>query len=154
MKRINLLASLILMALMLGSSTTFGQSKDFSEIHFYRLKQSMMSGATGMEVKIIMNDKEMGSFSNGTKLTCKVYSEGPIKIKCVGMMAGGIVGSPFVTTLDVKHGEEYHYGIQAYSMTGVKGEVLTEKQKEKMGKEKWADESTKEEDKANPIIKK
>jgi hypothetical protein len=153
MKRVILLASLIL---FLGSATTFGQTKDkdYAEIHFYRLKQSMMSGGTGMEVKITMNDKEMGSFLNGTKLTCKVYSEGPVKIKCVGTMAGGIVGSPFVTNIDVKHGEEYYFGIQAYSMSGVKGEVLTDKQKEKMAKEKWADESTQEEDKSNPIIKK
>jgi hypothetical protein len=152
MKKITLLASLIL--LISTSVTLFAQSKDYAEINFYRLKQSMMSGGTGMEVKITMNDKDMGSFLNGTKLTCKVYSEGSIKIRCVGTMAGGIVGSPFVTTIDVKHGEVYHYGIQAFSMSGVKGEVLNDKQKEKMAKEKWADETTKEENKADPIVKK
>ena len=39
-------------------------------------------------------------------------------------------------------------------MTGVKGEILTEKQKNKMSKTDWADSMNYEEDKTDPIIKK
>jgi len=137
-------------------SKTFGQTpgKDYTTIYFYRLKQGMMSGANSVEVKIMMNDKEIGSLTNGTRLTYKLYSEGSIKIKCVGVFGSGVIGSPYVTTIDFKHGDEYHIGLQAFSMTGVKGEILDEKQKNKMNKETWADQTTKEEDKADPIIKK
>jgi hypothetical protein len=135
---------------------TFSQSagKDYSTIYFYRLKQGLMSGANSVEVKIMMNDKEIGSLTNGTRLTYKFYSEGSIKIKCVGVFGSGVIGQPYVTTIDFKHGEEYHIGLQAFSMTGVKGEILDEKQKNKMNKEVWADQTNREEDKSDPIIKK
>ena len=127
--------------------------KDYAEIYFYRPQQGLMSGATSVDIKIKMNDKEIGALSNGTMMKYRFYSEGPIKIKCIAVMMNSVIGHPWVINIDGKHGEENHIGLWAY-MTGVKGEILTEKKKNKISKTNWADSMNYEEDNADPIIKK
>jgi len=156
MKKLCLLIAFAITAFVILPILAFCQetSKDYTEVIFYHPKQNMMSGATSIEVKVYMNDKEVGGLLNGTKLTYRFYSEGPVKIKCVGTFGGGVIGSPFIANIEGKHGEAHYFSLLAYSMTGIKGEILDEKKKEKMDKTAWVDENTKTEDKADPIIKK
>ena len=127
--------------------------KDYAEITIYRAKQGTMSGATMMDAKIKMNEKEIGSVLNATKLKYKIYSEGSVKIACIGMIAGGPIGKPYVTTIAVKKGEEYHIALTLSNMSGVSGIIMGEKELKKMEKEKFVDQTELEEDKANPVIK-
>jgi hypothetical protein len=122
--------------------------------YFYRVKQSAISGANSVEVKIMMNDKEIGALSNSTTLTYKIFSEGTVKLKCTAMFGGGVIGQPYTITMEVKHGEAYYFGIRASSMNGVKGEILDEEDKSDMEKEEWADQIVCKEDLSDPVIKK
>ncbi|MEP7168564.1 MAG: hypothetical protein ABI855_04285 [Bacteroidota bacterium] len=140
--------------LLLTTFFSFAQdaAKDFTEINFYRIKQSMMSGGAGLEIKVSLNDKEIGSVLNGTIVKYKLYSEGSLKIKGIATGGGGVVGQPAVITIEVKHGQVYNYSASG-GMGGAKLELLDEKQLAKMQKEKFADTVNVEEDKASPVIK-
>jgi hypothetical protein len=156
MKKLSCLIAIAITAFVILPVMTFCQetSKDYTEVVFYHPKQNMMSGANSLEVKVYMNDKEIGGLLNGTKLVYRFYSEGPVKIKCVATFGGGIIGQPFISNIEGKHGESYYFSLLAYSMTGIKGEIIDAKKKDKMEKETWVDTNTKVEDKADPIIKK
>ena len=148
--------TILLTAILFISINIFSQTgdKNYAEIHFYRVKQSVISGATMMEAKIKINEKEVGAFLNATKLTYKIYSQGTIKINCAGYAAGSPLGQPYVTTMEVKNGEVYHIALTLSNMSGVKGIIMDAKEVKKMEKEKFVDQSEVEEDKANPVIKK
>ncbi len=125
----------------------------YAEIFIYRAKQVMMTGANSIDVTVLMNDQEVGHLANATKMSYKVYSEGKIKVKSIGTFAKGSIGSPFVATFDVKHGEEYHIALSVFSAKGLRGHVMDEKMIEEMETKTFVDESQLEEDKSNPLIK-
>jgi len=157
-KQIRVLFGLIVSIVLLGlPGNVLGQSngKDFAEIYVYRANQNMFNGKNPLEVKITMNNKEIGLLQNGTKLKYKVYSKGSIKIKCFLAYSEGSVGKPYYKTIDVENGKEYHVSLKTVSLTGpgVAGKLLDEKGISKITKKKFYDESEYVEDKSNPIIK-
>ena len=135
------LLGFVLMVVFLGTSLySFGQSdENNATINIYRLKESMMSGGSGLSVKIFFNDKEITLLQTNTKLNYKLYTPGSVKVKCVAEFGGSPVGSPYVETFDFEKGKEYHISISAGSMFGVKGEVVDEKGLKKIDKNKFAD---------------
>jgi len=154
MRKKSLVLSMIMAILMIGlSNSSFCQSsdKDYADIYIYREKQSMMSGATGLQAKISLNGKEIGTLLNGTMMKYKLYSQGPIKMKCVAEFGGSGIGSPYIEKIDFENGKEYHIKLSLSSMKGVSGEILNEKQIKKIKKVKFSDEIELEEDKSNLI---
>lgn len=129
------------MTVFLGTSiNSFGQSnEDNATINIYRLKESAMSGGSGLNVKIFFNDKEVAALQTNTKLSYKLFTTGSVKVKCVAEFGGSPIGSPYVETFDFEKGKEYHISISAGSMFGVKGEVVNEKGLKKINKNKFAD---------------
>jgi hypothetical protein len=91
--------------------------KDYSEIHFYRPAKAFIHGTASINLNIIIDDKNIGSLLDATKLEYKLYGEKDVKIKCVANFANGNVGKPFVTTIHVKNGEDYHISLSIMSIT-------------------------------------
>ncbi|HNY02351.1 MAG TPA: hypothetical protein PKG48_07185 [Bacteroidales bacterium] len=147
MKQISCLLLVLLLAGSAGSTYCQTADPESATVHFYRLKESMMSGGTGMNVKIYFADKEIGSMMTNTRFSYKLLSTGPIKIKCVGEMAGGAIGTPYVVTMNLEKGKEYHIALACGSMTGVKGQILEEKDMKKYLKNEYADSVIAEEKK-------
>jgi|GEM_PF-2730322 len=135
------LLGLVLMMVLFGTSYhSNGQSnEDNAMINIYRLKESAMSGASGLSIKIFFNDKEITLLQMNTKLSYKLYTTGRVKVKCVAEFGGSPIGSPYIETFDFEKGKEYHIRISAGSMFGVKGEIVDEKGLQKINKNKFAD---------------
>jgi hypothetical protein len=134
---------------ILGSPTSSlyqGDEKKYADLYLYRPKQSLVSGAIAVEIKISLNDKEIGSLLNNTMMRYRLYSQGPNKMKCVGEVEGGGIGSPYVETINFEHGKEYHVILSFGALKGVSGKILKEKRVKKMRKEKFSDEMELEED--------
>jgi hypothetical protein len=154
MKKTKIVLGCVILFFMLGiSNSMFGQANDEESaiIYIYRIKESMMSGGRGLEAKISLNGKEIGTLLTGTKLKYKLHSVGSLKLKCMAEYSGGGVGSPYVETIQFEKGKEYHIGISVASMKGIEGEILSEKKIKEMSKQKFSDESELEEDKSDPI---
>jgi len=88
-----------------SSTKLYGQSSDSFEITIYRPANSMMSGGAGAELKVSINDQEIGTLLNSSVLHYTVFSEGELKIRFVGVTMGSSVGSPKVIKVVAKHGE-------------------------------------------------
>jgi hypothetical protein len=154
MKETKVVLGWIMVFLMLGiSNSMFGQITDeeCAIIYIYRVQEKKMSGGRGLEAKIHLNGKEIGTLLSGTKLRYKMHSLGSMKLKCVAEFAGGGVGSPYVKTILFEKGKEYHIGLSIASMKGVFGEVMGKQRVKEMGEYKFFDESKLEEDTSNPI---
>ena len=121
---------------------TVAFAQDAATINFYRAEESMMSGGRGLNIKVYMNDKEVGSVQSNTKVIYKGAAAGSTKIKCVALFSTGPVGKPYVETIEIAAGKEYHISLEAGSMFGVKGELLNEKGVKKMAKVKFSDTTT------------
>lgn len=137
----------ITMVTLCMSTSSFCQdtNEEYATINFYRVKESMMSGGTGLTVKIFINDKEVCELLTNTKLSYKLHSIGSAKIKCIAEFSGSGIGAPYVETFNFEKGKEYHIGISAGSMTGVNGESLNEKKLKKIAKHKFSDTIEQEE---------
>lgn len=138
----NKLLGLLIAFLMLSVSfSSFSQANEdeYALINVYRLKESMMSGGTGLTVKVYLNDQEIGSLLTNTKMVYKLHSTGTIKMKCVAEFSGSGIGAPYVETFDFEKGQVYHIKLSAGSMTGVKGEIPNDKLLKKISKNKFAD---------------
>ena len=155
MKKTNKIMLVGMIAFFLTSLTSFAQEgeAEYSTIHFCRAKQGMMSGGTSFNIRININDKEITNIGNGTKISYKVYSEGELKIFCEGEFSGSPVGSPYLETINVTHGQEYCIEFSA-NMTGMKGKLLDEKKAKKTIKAKYKTEYELEEMKDEPLIEK
>ena len=136
-----LLTLIFVTSFFLGANTvSFGQtSEETATINFYRLQESAMSGGRAVNVKIFFDDKEITALQTNMKLTYKLFTTGTVKVKCIGELLGGPIGSPYVETFDFDKGKEYHISLSAGSMFGVKGEVVNEKGLKKINKNKFAD---------------
>jgi len=143
-----LLTLIFITTFFLGSNVSFGQSsEEGATINFYRLKESMMSGGRAMNIKILFDGKEVTALQTNMKLTYKLFTTGTVKVKCIGELMGGPIGSPYVETFDFEKGKEYHISIEAGSMFGVKGKAVNEKGLKKINKNKFADSTVLEEQK-------
>ncbi|MCB9272693.1 MAG: hypothetical protein H6564_01540 [Lewinellaceae bacterium] len=129
-----------------------GNTEGYADLYFYRPKQSMMKGGVAVELKISLNDKEIGSLLRETKMRYRLYSQGPIKMKCMGVLQSGGIGSPFTKTIDFKHGKEYHVVLSFGSAKGVTGEMVSGSKAKKMKKKKFADFTELEEDRLDPVV--
>ncbi|WP_430816490.1 hypothetical protein [Carboxylicivirga sp. RSCT41] len=133
-----ILIAILMLSISLAS---YGQSSedDYALINVYRLKESMMSGGTGLTIKILFNDEEVCQLLTNTKLVYKLHSAGTIKVKCVAEFSGSGIGAPYVETFEFEKGKEYHISLAAGSMTGVKGESISDKKLKKIAQNKFAD---------------
>jgi hypothetical protein len=155
MKKTKIVLVFIMMFLMLSmSNSIFGQAddKDCAIIYIYRVQESMMSGGRGLEAKINLNGKEIGTLLSGTKLKYKLHSLGSFKLKCAAEYAGSGVGSPYVETIQFEKGKEYHLSISVASLKGVLGQILNEKKVKEFQQQKFSDKLELEEDKLDPIV--
>jgi hypothetical protein len=130
----------------------YGQSDGSSKLIIYRPEQSFMSGAAGIEIKVFINDKEIGVMLNGTVLNYTVFSQGALKIKFVAIGMGTTVGSPSVINLEAKHGESTALEVSYKYPKGAEARILNSKEREKIKKLKWADTMNGKEDLENPLI--
>jgi len=137
----NLLGIVIAIFMLSVSCTSYCQTneEEYALINVYRLKESMMSGGSGLTVKVLINEKEVCNLLTNTKLIYKLHSTGTVKIKCIAEFSGSGIGSPYVETFEFEKGKEYHIRLTAGSMTGVKGESINEKKLKKVSKNKFAD---------------
>jgi hypothetical protein len=136
-KLIGLIFTIVFVATGLYS---FGQSnEDHAIINIYRLKESVMSGGSSLNVKVFLNEKEITNLQTNVKLSYTHFSTGNLKVKCIAEFSGSPIGSPFVSTLDIEKGKEYHISINAGSMFGVKGEIVDEKGLKKISKLEFSD---------------
>lgn len=130
------------------STSLIGQSAEGDiTLNIYRLKESTMSGGSGLNVKLFINDKEVTSIMSNTKLIYKMKTAGSTKIKFAAEFGGSPIGSPYVETMDLSAGTEYHISINAGSMFGVKGSIVDANDLKKLAKNKYNDTITLEEGK-------
>lgn len=145
---------LILLIILTCSTSVkvYGQTSESCELIFYRPAQSLMSGGAGIEIKIFINEQEIGMLPNGTVLNYTVFSQGPLKIKFVCLQMGTIVGSPKVINIEAKHGETTAIEVLFKFPKGAEAEILNDKKHEKIKKTKWEDMVTAKENIENPLI--
>jgi len=127
MKRKNYFSLVVLGFVILISSFVQGQDRteDHSTVYFYRPAKSFIFGTGSVNLNIIIDGKKIGSVLDGTKLEYTLYGEKEIKIKCVGNFAAGNVGKPYVKTIQVKNGKEYHITLSVLSISAtIKGTIL------------------------------
>jgi len=134
------------------SPKVYGQSDESSELIIYRPEQSFMSGASGIEIKVFINDQEVGVVLNGTVLNYTVFSQGALKIKFLAIGMGTTVGSPSIINLETKHGETTAIEISYKYPKGAEAKILNAKGHEKVKKLKWADTVKGKEDIEKPFI--
>lgn len=133
--------SMILLMTLACLITTkaYGQSDEGCELIFYRPAQGMMSGGAAAELKIFINDQEVGSLPNGTVLNYTVFSQGTLKIKFVGIVMETTIGSPKVINIDAKPGETIAIEGSVTYPKGANAEILNAKKQAKFKKMKWED---------------
>jgi hypothetical protein len=134
------------------SSKVYGQSDESSELIIYRPEQGMMSGAAGIEIKVFINEQEVGVVLNGTVFNYTVFSQGALKIKFVAIGMGTTVGSPSIINLEAKHGETTAIEISYKYPKGAESKILNSKEHEKVKKLKWADTMNGKEEIEKPLI--
>jgi len=145
--------TLIVLAISGFTKLSAQTNSDACELIFYRPSQSMMSGGAGAELKVYINNQEVGMLPNGTILKYKIYSQGNLKIKFVGIMANTTVGKPMVVNVEAKHGETIEFNTSVTFPDGANAKILaTSKEKEKLKKEKWADVMEEKENIEKPLI--
>ena len=156
MKRNNFFRTTLMLLLIFSFScvSLLGQTNsEACELIFYRPAQGAMSGGAGADLKIYINDQEVGTLANGTVLKYSVFSEGNLKIKFTGIMMGSTTGQPKVLNVDVAHGKTIEFSTSINFPKGADAVVLEKpKDKEKMKKEKWADTMEGKEDLEKPLI--
>jgi len=130
----------------------YGQSAESSELIIYRPEQSFMSGAAGIEIKVFINDQEVGVVLNGTVLNYTVFSQGTLKIKFIAVGMGTTVGSPTIINVEAKHGETSAIQVSYKYPTGAEAKILNSKEHDKVKKLKWADTLNGKEDMEKPLI--
>jgi hypothetical protein len=136
------------------SPTIYGQSAESSELIIYRPEQGAMSGASGIEMKVFINDQEVGVVLNGTVLNYTVYSQGALKIKFIAVGMGTTVGSPTIINLEAKHGEITPIQVSYKFPKGAEAKILNAKEQEKVKKLNWADTMNGKENIEKPFIEK
>jgi len=145
--------TLIILAISGFTKLSAQTNNDACELVFYRPAQSMMSGGAGAELKIYINDQEVGMLPNGTVLKYTVYSQGNLKIKFVGIIMNTTAGQPMVVNVEAKHGETIEINTSVNFPGGANAKILaTPKEKEKLKKVKWADLMEGKENMETPFI--
>ncbi len=147
----NVVTILSLLALF-ASAKVYGQSSESSQLIIYRPEQGFMSGAAGVEMKVYINDQEIGVVLNGTVLNYTVFSQGALKIKVVAVTMGTIVGSPSVINVEAKHGETTAIQVSYKYPKGAETKIMNSKEHEKAKKTEWADTTQGKEDIEKPLI--
>ena len=154
LKKVTILLVFFSVFVSFTSPTVYGQSAESSELIIYRPEQSFMSGAAGIEMKVFINDQEVGVVLNGTVLNYTVFSQGSLKIKFVATGMGTTVGSPNVINLEAKHGETTAIQLSYKYPKGAETKILNSKEHEKVKKLKWADTMKGKENIEKPLIEK
>lgn len=152
-RNVTAIVILVLIFTCLTPPKVYGQSSESCELIFYRPAQGMMSGGAAAELKIFINDQEVGILPNGTMLNYTVFSQGTLKIKFVGIQMGSTVGTPKVINIEAKHGEIIAIEGAVKFPGGVSAEILNTKRHEKLKKIEWADTMKGKEDIEKPFIK-
>ena len=135
-----------------ASTKIYGQLSESYELTIYRPAQSMMSGGMGMEIKVFINEQEVGTLPNGTMLNYSVFSQGELKVKFVSVGLGTVVGSPAVINLEAKHGESTSIEVSYRHSKGAEAKIPKEKELIKLKKRKWSDTMKGQEDTEKPLI--
>ena len=157
MKKIKFVTIILILFTAFVSFTSpkvYGQSDGSSELIIYRPEQSAMSGAAGIEIKVFINEQEVGVILNGTVLNYTVFSQGALKIKFLAVGMGTTVGSPSVINLDAKHGETAAIEVSYKFPKGAESKILNAKEHEKVKKLKWVDTMKGKENIEKPLIEK
>ena len=155
MKNLKIATIILVLFTVFASFTSpkvYGQSAESSELIIYRPEQGFMSGAAAIEIKVFINEQEVGVVLNGTVLNYTVFSQGALKIKFVAVTMGTTVGSPTIIDLEAKHGETTAFNVSYKYPKGVKSKMLNSKEHEKEKKKKWADTIKEKEDIEKPLI--
>ena len=154
MRKNNLLPGLILAIIVAWlPNPSFGQgNQGYADLYFYRPKQSVASGAVAVEIKVSLNEQEIGTLLNKTKMRYRLYSQGPIKVKCAGMLGGSGISSPYSQMIHFEHGKEYHIVLAFHPLRGVAGEIISGNKINRYKKGKYADAMELEEDSSNPVL--
>jgi len=155
MKNLKIAAIILILFTVFVSFTSpkvYGQSDESSELIIYRPEQSFMSGAAGIEIKVFINEQEVGVVLNGTVLNYTVFSQGALKIKFIAVGMGTTVGSPNVINLEAKHGETTAIQVSYKYPKGAESKILNSKEHEKVKKLKWDDTMKGKENKEKPLI--
>jgi hypothetical protein len=157
MKKIKFVTIILILFTAFVSFTSpkvYGQSDGSSELIIYRPEQSAMSGAAGIEIKVFINEQEVGVILNGTVLNYTVFSQGALKIKFLAVGMGTTVGSPSVINLEAKHGETTAIEVSYKFPKGAESKILNAKEHEKVKKLKWVDTMKGKENIEKPLIEK
>jgi hypothetical protein len=152
LKIVTIIMILFSFCVSFSSLKVYGQSDERSELIIYRPAQGAMSGAAGLEIKVFINEQEVGLMPNGTVLNYTVFSQGELKIKFVAVGMGSTVGAPKVINLEAKHGETTAIEVSYKFPSGAEAKILNSKEHEKVKKLKWADTMKGKENIEKPFI--